>query len=141
MAIELFDLVRIMFTDPKKFEEVKNVDKAKNYFMIQRFMSIQHPTTAQQLNRVGINGWAVVDLWHIVAYRYGQKARRVPGWIYTKTKKVSSEKIWKPDPEIAKIWMKRTGLGERDLKDAIKFNQEEMKRLFSSLEKQLKTHD
>lgn len=137
MAIELFDLVKVMFTNPKKYTELKNVDKAKHYFMIQRFMSIQHPSTAQQLNRVGINGWAVVDLWQLVASRFN----RVPVWIYTKTKKVATEKTWKPDPEISKIWMKRTGLGERDLKDAIKYNPEEMKRLFSSLEKQLKTHD
>ena len=137
MALELFDFVKVMFTNPKKYSEIKNSDKSRHYFMIQRFMSIQHPTTAQQLNRVGVNPWAVVDLWQLVASRFN----RVPGWIYTKTKKVATEKTWKPDPEIAKIWMKRTGLGERDLKDLIKFKPDEMKKLFSSLEKQIKVHD
>jgi hypothetical protein len=137
MAYELFDFVKVMFTNPKKYSEIKNSDKSRHYFMIQRFMSIQHPTTAQQLNRVGVNPWAVVDLWQLVASRFN----RVPGWIYTKTKKVATEKTWKPDPEIAKIWMKRTGLGERDLKDLIKFKPDEMKKLFTSLEKQIKVHD
>ena len=137
MAYELFDFVKVMFTNPKKYSEIKNSDKSRHYFMIQRFMSIQHPSTAQQLNRVGVNPWAVVDLWQLVASRFN----RVPGWIYTKTKKVATEKTWKPDPEIAKIWMKRTGLGERDLKDLIKFKPDEMKKLFTSLEKQIKVHD
>lgn len=135
--MELFDFVKVMFTNPKKYSQIKNSDKSRHYFMIQRFFSIQHPTTAQQLNRVGINPWAVVDLWQLVSSRFN----RVPGWIYTKTKKVSTEKTWKPDQEIAKIWMKRTGLGERDLKDLIKFKPDEMKKLFTSLEKQIKVHD
>jgi hypothetical protein len=135
--MELFDFVKVMFTDPKKYSQLKNSDKAKHFFMIQRFMAIQHPTTAQQLNRVGMNGWAVVDLWQLVASRF----KRVPGWIYTKTKKSPTDKVWKPDPEVAKIWMQRNNLGERELKDAIRFNPEEMKKLFSSLEKQLKMYD
>lgn len=137
MALDLFDFIKVMFTDSKKYSQLKNSDKARHFFMVNRFFSIQYPTTAQQLNRVGINGWAVVDLWQIVASRF----KRVPGWIYTKTKKSSTEKTWKPDPEIAKIWMQKNGLGERELKNAIQFNPEEMKKLFSSLEKQLKMYD
>jgi len=137
MALDLFDFIKVMFTDSKKYAQLKNSDKARHFFMVNRFFSIQYPTTAQQLNRVGINGWAVVDLWQIVASRF----KRVPGWIYTKTKKSSTEKTWKPDPEIAKIWMQKNGLGERELKNAIQFNPEEMKKLFSSLEKQLKMYD
>jgi len=135
--MELFDFIKVMFTDPKKYSQLKNSDKSRHVFMIQRFMSIQHPTTAQQLNRVGMNGWAVVDLWQIVASRF----KRVPGWIYTKTKKAPSDKIWKPDPEVSAYWMKHNQVGERELKDAIRFNPEEMKRIFSSLEKQIKMYE
>ena len=137
MALELFDFVKVMFSDPKKYSQLKNSDKARHFFMIQRFMAIKHPTTAQQLNRVGMNGWAVMDLWQLVASRFS----RVPGWIYTKTKKVASEKVWKPDPEVAKIWMDRNGVGERELNDAIRFYPDEMKKLFNSLEKQIKMYD
>jgi len=135
--MELFDFIKVMFTDPKKYSQLKNSDKSRHVFMIQRFMSIQHPTTAQQLNRVGMNAWAVVDLWQIVASRF----KRVPGWIYTKTKKAPSDKIWKPDPEVSAYWMKHNQVGERELKDAIRFNPEEMKRIFSSLEKQIKMYE
>lgn len=136
MALELFDLVKTMFTDPKKYKELKNSDKARHHFMIQRFMAIKFPSTAQQLNRNGINGWAVIDLWSLVALRFKGK---VPGWIYTKTKKAETvEKKWKPDADIAKFWMKRTGMSQRDLDDAIKFNLTETKTMFSNLAKQIK---
>lgn len=137
--MELFDFIKVIFTDHKKYKELKNSDKARHHFMVQRFFAIKYPTTAQQLNRNGINGWAVMDLWSIVAQRFGN---RVPGWIYTKTKKApSAEKKWKPDADLAKFWMKRTGMSQRDLDDAIKFSPEETKTMFSNLAKQIKQDD
>ena len=135
--MELFDFVKVMFSDPKKYSQLKNSDKARHFFMVQRFMAIKHPSTAHQLNRVGMNGWAVMDLWQMVASRF----KRVPGWIYTKTKKAPSEKTWKPDPEAAKFWMERNGMGEREFKEAIRFNPDEMKKIISSIEKQIKMYD
>lgn len=136
--MELFDLIRVMFSDPKKYEKLSNNDKGKNFFMVQRFMSIKYPTTAQSLNRVGANPVAVIDLWQLVASRFS----KVPGWIYTKTKKTtSSEKTWKPDPELATIWMQRNSIGERELRECIKYNPEEMKKVFKALEKQVNLYD
>jgi len=135
--MELFDFTKVLFGNPKEYQKLKTVEKGKHFFMIQRFFSIKFPSTAQQLNRNGINGAAVVDLWQIVGQRFG----RVPGWIYTKTKKVANEKVWKPNPEVAAIWMQRHGLGERDLQLAIKFNQDEMKKYFQRLEKQIEVYD
>ena len=135
--MELFDFVRVMFTKPAEYAKIKNVEKGKHFFMVNRFMAIKHPTTAQALNRVGQNGWAAVDLWQLVASRF----QRVPGWIYTKTKRTTtSEKVWKPNPEVARIWMERNGIGERELKEAIQFNPEEMKKSFTALEKQIELY-
>jgi len=135
--MELFDFVKVMFTDQRKYSQLKNSDRARHFFMIQRFMAIQYPSTAQQLNRTGINAWPVVDLWQMVASRFN----RVPGWIYTKTKKVASEKNWKPDPEAAKFWMERNNVGEKELRDAIRFHPDEMKRIISLIEKQIKMYE
>jgi hypothetical protein len=135
--MELFDFVRVMFTKPAEYAKIKNVEKGKHFFMVNRFMAIKHPTTAQALNRVGQNGWAAVDLWQLVASRF----QKVPGWIYTKTKRTTtSEKVWKPNPEVARIWMERNGIGERELKEAIQFNPEEMKKSFTALEKQIELY-
>ena len=123
--MELFDFTKVLFGNPKEYAKLKTVEKGKHFFMLQRFFSIKFPATAQQLNR----------------QRVGQRFGRVPGWIYTKTKKVASEKVWKPNPEVATIWMQRHGLGERDLQLAIKFNPEEMKKYFQKLEKQIEVYD
>jgi hypothetical protein len=137
--MELFEFIKVLFTDPKRYSQLKASDKGRNHFMVQRFMSIKFPTTAQQLNRVGMNGAGVMDLWQKIAIRFNG---RVPGWIYTKTKKLEkNEKVYKPDPEAAQIWMQRNGLTERDLKDAIRFNPDEMKKIISSIEKQIKMYD
>jgi hypothetical protein len=135
--MELFDLTKIIFTNPKEYKKLKNSEKAKNFFMINRFFSIKFPTTAQSLNQNGINPWAVVDLWQIVGSRF----QKVPGWIYTKTKKAPSEKVWKPNPEVCKIWLEKHKLTERELEFAIKFNPEEMKKSFSAIEKQIKMNE
>jgi hypothetical protein len=135
--MELFDFVRVLFTDPKKYSTLRNVDKSKHFFMINRFMSIKHPITAQSLNRVGTNSWAIIDLWQIVASRFS----KVPGWIYTKTKKSSTEKAWKPNSDVAAIWMQRNEVGERELKEAIRLYPDEMKKSFSLLEKQIQMYD
>jgi len=135
--MELFDFVRVMFTNPTEYAKQKNAEKGKHFFMVNRFFAIKHPTTAQALNRVGQNGWAAVDLWQIVASRF----QRVPGWIYTKTKRTTtSEKVWKPNPEVARLWMERNNVGERELKEAIKYNPEEMKKSFTALEKQIELY-
>lgn len=134
--MELFDLTKIIFTNPSQYQKLKNHEKSKHFFMINRFFSIKYPTTSQSLNRNGINPWAIVDLWQIVASRF----QKVPGWIYTKTKKAPTEKVWKPNPEISKIWMERHQIGERELELAIKFNPEEMKKSFSVLEKQISVY-
>jgi hypothetical protein len=134
--MELFDLTKIIFTNPSQYQKLKNHEKSKHFFMINRFFSIKYPTTSQSLNRNGINPWAIVDLWQIVASRF----QKVPGWIYTKTKKAPTEKVWKPNPEISKIWMERHQIGERELELAIKFNPEEMKKSFSILEKQISVY-
>jgi hypothetical protein len=131
--MELFNLVKVIFADPKEYSNLKNSEKSRHFFLINRFFSIKFPTTAQSLNRNGITAWAIVDLWQIVASRF----QRVPGWIYTKTKKLNKEKVWKPNPEIAKIWMEKNELGERELDLAIKFNEIDIKKSFDLLEKQI----
>ena len=101
--MQLFDLVRVMFTKPKEYNEVKNNDKAKNHFMINRFMAINWPVQAQLLNRNGINGIGVIDTWQFLTSRF----KRVPGWIYTKTKKTKAqEKLeFKYSEELVEIYL------------------------------------
>lgn len=133
--IELFELTKIMFTDAKSYDNISNFAKIKHLFLINRFFSIKHPTTAQSLNFNGINPIAVVDLWQIFARRMG----RIPQWFYTKTKKNEAEraKIWEPDEEIKRIYMERFQLKEDEFKRIVKWNEKEMKEYFAKLKKQM----
>jgi len=136
--MKLFDLVKVMFTDPKKFRTIKNSDKAKNMFMINRFFAIKYPTTAQSLNKNGINPWAVIELWQIVA----SKNRKVPYWIYTKTKKSANKNsAWKPDPEISKLWMMRNNLSNNDFSSMLKLNPKGLKEAIDNFSKRVSMNE
>jgi len=137
--MQLFDLVRVMFTSPKKYKEVKNNDKAKNQFMINRFMSIKFPQQAQLLNMNGINGIGVVDTWQFVTSKFN----KVPGWIYTKTKKTKAqEKVeFKYADELVKVYLKANQIGRKDFELLTKLYPEEMQSYFIKLKKQYETYE
>ena len=136
--MQLFDLVRVMFTNPKKYIEIKNSDKAKNHFMIQRFMSINYPAQAQQLNRNGINGVGVIDTWQFITSRF----KRVPGWIYTKTKKTKKQqaKEFTYSPELVDLYISKNESSKKDFDILTKLYPSEMQSYFTKLRKQYDTY-
>jgi hypothetical protein len=137
--MQLFDLVRVMFTDPKKYREVKNSDKAKNQFMINRFMAINFPEQAQLLNRNGINGIGVIDTWQFVTSRF----KRVPGWIYTKTKKTKAQeqKEFKYSEELVSLYLKINEISRKDFDILTKMYPETMQDYFTQMKRQYETYD
>ncbi len=135
----LFSFVKIFFTDSNTYSQLKRYDKSKNRFMINRFMSINYPTMAQKLNRVGTDAANVVDSWYMIAQRY----TRVPGWIYTKLSKQTKvdNKVYDPDPEALKIYLNKYQIGQRDYKLALKFNAEAIMKEIDYIEKQIKANE
>tara|TARA_R100000005_G_C4989203_1_gene196938 strand:+ start:1049 stop:1468 length:420 start_codon:yes stop_codon:yes gene_type:complete len=136
--MQLFDLVRVMFTNPTKYKEVKNHDKAKNHFMINRFMAINWPQQAQLLNRNGINGIGVIDTWQFLTSRF----KRVPGWIYTKTKKTKAqEKLeYKYSEELIEIYLKVNKISRKDFNQLTKLYPEKMQEYFTKMKLQYETY-
>ena len=136
--MNLFELIKIMFTDDSKYRKLKKSDKAGNHFMVQRMMAINHPIESHKLNRNGIDGSAVVDTWQKVCKRY----TRVPGWTWTKANKAEKiKKEWKPDSELSKFYMNRNNIGPREFNELLKFNGPVMKKFLKKIEKQLDVHD
>jgi NACalpha-BTF3-like transcription factor len=133
--MELFDYVKVLFEQGKKYEELKPYDKTKNAFMLNRFMSIQYPSQAQHFNQLGINSIGVADSWRMV----GRQFKRVPGWIFTKVKKSEKqkEKEYRPNEEILELWMKLNEIGEREYKEALRFSRDEVVESLKKLEKQV----
>ncbi len=136
--MQLFDLVRVMFTSPSKYKDVKNSDKAKNHFMIQRFMAINFPDRSQLLNRNGINGIGVIDTWQFITSRF----KRVPGWIYTKTKKTKKQESleFKYADDLVDLYLKVNEITKKDFDQLVKLNPQEMQSYFLKLRKQYDTY-
>jgi hypothetical protein len=136
--MQLFELVRVMFTNPKKYKDLKNSDKSKNHFMIQRFMSINFPSQAQQLNRNGINGIGVIDTWQFITSRF----KRVPGWIYTKTKKTKKQQAleFKYSPELVDLYLRKNEISQKDFDILTKLYPNEMQSYFTKIKQQYDTY-
>ena len=136
--MQLFDLVKVMFTNPKRYEELKNSDKSKNHFMIQRFMAINWPSESQKMNRNGINGIGVIDTWQFITSRF----KRVPGWIYTKTKKTKVQESleFKYSEELVEIYLKVNEISRRDFDLLTKIYPQIMQEYFTKMKLQYETY-
>lgn len=131
----LFSFIKIFFTEPETYNSLKQYDKGKNRFMLNRFMAINFPNMANRFNLNGTNPANVVDSWHIVAQRY----TRVPGWIYTKIDKQTKVNNVKydPNPEALKIYLNKYQISQRDFKEALKFKPDEVMAEIQHIEKQI----
>jgi hypothetical protein len=137
---KLFDFVKIMFTKPKDFKDIKDHTKKRHHFMINRFFSIKFPANAQAFNINGINGYAVVESWGMVAQRFTS----VPTWFYTKTKKVEADKADKkeyiPSQEAIDFYLKKNEIGKREFSEVMKFFKKETLAELKTLDENIKVY-
>ena len=127
---KLFDFVKIMFTKRNQYGKIKQHNKKRHHFMINRFFSIKYPSNAQMFNVNGINGGNVVDSWSMVASTF----KSVPGWFYTKTKKAKKNEVDKytPDDRAIELYMNKNEIGNREFNELKLFAKEQ---LFTDLKK------
>ena len=127
---KLFDFVKIMFTKPTHYKKIKQHNKKRHHFMINRFMSIKYPSNAQMFNINGINGGNVVDSWSMVASRF----KSVPRWFYTKTKKAKKNVTdkYNPSDRAIELYMSKNEIGNREFEELKLFAKEQ---LFADLKK------
>ena len=88
--MQLFDIIKLIFNNKQKeWKSVGKIDKSRNFFMINRIMSIQFPVQANQFNKLKVVPAPVVDWWHdTLSARFSKP----PIWLYTKTKKSDTTK-------------------------------------------------
>lgn len=134
--IDLFDLIKQLFDRSSRWEMIKSYDKSRNFFMINRFMSINFPMQANLFNNRHIISSSAVDSWRDVLNRLFTKP---PSWMYTKTKK-SESKSSKKHPEKATVyeWMRLNGLSKRDLDSMMELMPDETTKEILHFEKMLK---
>jgi hypothetical protein len=97
--MELFDIIKNIFNQKEDvWKNVSKNDKSRNFFMINRVMSIQFPMQAHQFNKLKVSPPYVVDWWRNTL---NTRFTKVPTWIYTKTQK--SEKSKKNISEVNQL--------------------------------------
>lgn len=137
---KLFDFIKLIFTKSSQYKQVKNHNKKRHQFMLNRFFAIKFPANANALNLNGINPIAVVDGWAMVASRFNA----VPGWIYTKTKKTTkaatSKNEYIPSDEAVKFFIEKNEIGLREFKELERFSREDLYNQLQSIEKSMKVY-
>jgi len=121
--MELKDFIKTVFEKPEEYLELRS-EKAKFFFMTQRFMSIAFPIQAQAFNHIRIPQAETMDYWHESMTKLYKKT---PPWIYTKTKKAEKKKAKEdmPSDEAVNYYLERMKMSKRELTDAIKLFGEE----------------
>lgn len=134
---KLFDFISILFTDKKTFDKLKPYEKARHFFMVNRFMSITEPVRANYLQHIKINGAEAINFWHMAMSRV---YTRVPGWMYTKTKKAkqAAKKTKFVEDATIEEYCKRLGYNRRQIDEALRFFPEKMEDELKKFEKMLK---
>ena len=135
--MELFELIKIMFENPRAYEEVTPGDKKKHFFMINRRMAINYPLQAQVLQHLKVDEISVVDFWqHFLT----KKHKKTPYWMYTKgvkKAKESKEKKTIVKENTIKNYAVRHGYDIKAVREALEFFPKEMKKLLTMFEKSM----
>jgi hypothetical protein len=133
--MKLFDYIKVLFGKDVNWDKVSNYDKSKNSFMTNRFMSIKFPIQANLFNTLKIDPVGQAEAWRLVSSKFN----RVPGFIYTKVKKSAKQKAkeWNPNPKALELYMKFNEIGEREYREALKYNPSLIQSSIDTLEKQM----
>lgn len=137
---KLFDFIKILFTKPAQYNKIKQHNKKRHHFMVNRFFAIKYPENAQMFNYNGINGGQVVDMWSLVARRFTS----VPAWIYTKTKKAKKAATKKseyiPSDAAVDVYMQRYDIGKREFEEMKKFAPAALQNELQSIDKSIQVY-
>jgi hypothetical protein len=137
--IQLFDYVKIVFSrNEKEWKEIKDIDKSRNFFMLNRFMSIQFPVQASFLCHYKIDAVSVSDYWHRTL---SSKFSSTPKWVYAKTvkKKDQEKKLDLPSNEMIRWYCERNEMTRSDFDQNVKFFGDKFLDEIRSMEKILKS--
>ena len=133
--MELFDIVKLITSKNNNWSKVTNNEKSRNFFMINRIMSIKFPVWANQFNKTKINPIPVVNWWYNTL---SQNYTRTPDWIYTKTlkkEKALKEAVYE---DAEKFVRERMAISKRELSELKQFYPEKYNKWIKSIDQQIK---
>jgi len=136
--MELFDFIRVIFTDPEEYLKITTGEKRKYFFLCQRRFSIQFPMQANVLQHMKINQEAVMDFWQVFLRK---QYKFVPGWMYTKgvkkTQEIKEKKI-SVSNDLIKEYCKWNKTDRKTVNDALEFYPDMMTKELNDFAKILK---
>jgi hypothetical protein len=127
--MELFDILKAFF-NKKSWEDVSNHDKARNFFMINRMMSIAFPLQSNAFNSTKIDPVSVVNYWKETL---NTKYKAPPGWFYTHTRKKEKSTAFSPEEEVSEFIRFRYEISNREIQDLGKYFPKEFKEFSKSI--------
>jgi len=139
--IQLFDYIALVFSkNEKTWKDLKNTDKSRNFFMLNRFMSIKYPVQANMLSHYRINAESVSDYWH---RNMSSLHSGTPKWVYTKTvkKKEVEKKLDLPSTEMIRWYCHQNEMTRREFDESVNFFGNDFLSELRSLEKILKSQN
>lgn len=137
--IQLFDYIKLVFAkNEKAWSELNDLDKSRNFFMLQRFCSIKYPVQAHALSLLRVNPVAVSDYWHRTLSTLHSS---VPPWVYAKTKKKdeTTKKLDLPSDEMISWYCNKNEMSTKEFMQSVSFFGESFVKEIKSLEKILKS--
>lgn len=136
--MELFDIIKTIFTNPLEYSSISSGEKRKYYFILNRRFAVNFPLQANALQHIKINQNVVIDFWQSFLR---SKYTFVPHWVYVKgTKKIqeSKEKESKLSQETIKEYCKYNKISQNTLKDSLYFFKDETIKELKEFDKILK---
>ena len=126
--MELFDFIKVVFTNSSEFSSVSAGEKRKHFFIAQRRFAIQYPMQANALQYLKINQSAVMDFWHTFLVKQN-KIIPTASWIYTKgvaKAKEAKEKKLSVSNDLIKEYCKMYRIDPKSVRDALEFYPSDM---------------
>jgi hypothetical protein len=131
--MELFDILKAFFSE-KKWDEVSKIDKSRNFFMINRMMSIFFPLQANAFNNTKIDPVPVVDFWKTTLNR---SYKTPPGWFFTATTKKEKIKNFLPSENTSNFIRNKYEISNREIAELGKYFPKEFKEFSKGIEELL----
>ena len=136
--MEIFDITKAIFESETNYKEVTNVEKSKNFFMINRMFARKYPQQANILQHIKINSISVVDFWQqFLSKQYN----KTPYWMFIKGIKKTQEVKEKKQTisnDIIKEYCKSYKIDRKTVDDALLFFNEEIVKELKIFEKTIK---
>ena len=128
-AIGPYDIIQMMFTKQDQFDKLTDVILDKNFFIINRALSIKYPLQGSLFNSIHINRAQVIKSWrNFIVSKEGYG--KVPYFIYTKGAKKTSETVSKKtdnlDKESINEYCKRYHISLKDFNSLKQFFYDEL---------------